>query len=144
MSNPNEAVVRRWFEEVWGCRLEATVRELLTEESVLHGKEGPVIGPEPWIERMYRPLLAAFPDLQVVIEELMSEGAQVAVRWCATGTHTGDGLGIPASGERVTFRGMGWIRLCGGKLAEGWDFWDQGGLLLSLRGGAHPNEVPVS
>jgi predicted ester cyclase len=48
------------------------------------------------------------------------DGDQVVVRWRATGTHTGEGLGIPATGRTGAFCGMTWVRVEAGQLVEGW------------------------
>ncbi len=61
-----------------------------------------------------------FPDLHIEIEATLSQADQVVVRWTATATHTGDGLGMPATGEAITFQGMTWIRVRDGKMIEGW------------------------
>jgi predicted ester cyclase len=41
--------------------------------------------------------LPAFPDLRIAVEGTVAEGDEVVVRWSATGTHLGDGLGFPAT-----------------------------------------------
>lgn len=120
MSTDNLAIVTRWFEEVWNGRKPETVDELLSPESVCHADEGPIYGVEEFKARMHAPFLLAFPDLRVAVEAAMSQGDQVAVRWAATGTHLGDGLGCPPSGQRAEFRGITWIRLGDGRLVEGW------------------------
>lgn len=57
-------------------------------------------------------------------------------------THGGDGLGFPATGREVSFRGMTWVRYSGGKMVEGRDCWDQAGLIQSLRGlDSHQDEL---
>jgi steroid delta-isomerase-like uncharacterized protein len=113
-------VARRWFEEVWNQRRAETIDELLTPESVCHAEEGPIRGRDEFRERMYAPLLAAFPDIGVTIEDTLVEGSQVVVRWTASGTHAGNGLGIGPTGKVVSFRGITWLRILGGKLVEGW------------------------
>jgi predicted ester cyclase len=54
-------------------------------------------------------LLDAFPDIQVEVEATSADGNHVVVRWRARGTHLGAGLGLPATGGRVDFRGMTWL-----------------------------------
>jgi steroid delta-isomerase-like uncharacterized protein len=135
MSAGSAALARRWMDEVWNQRRAETVHELLTAESVGHTEAGDLTGPGPFLARVHGPLLAAFPDLNVHIEDALEQGEQVVVRWLATGTHRGDSLGCPATGRPVRFRGMTWLRCRGGKLIEGWDCWNQGGLMEQLRAG---------
>src|SRR5258705_212282 len=132
MATEGDRVVRRWFEEVWNQRRAATVDELLTAASVCHTADGPVTGPAEVRARLYQPLLGAFPDLRVTVEDVIAEGDRVAVRWAASGTHTGHGLGFGPSGRAVTFRGMTWVRVQGGKLVEGWQWSDIPEVVRSL------------
>ena len=134
MSQQNEALVRRWFEEVWNQRRDATIDELVTPESVCFADEGPIRGPEEFRERMYRPFLAAFPDLRVEVEALIAQGDSVAVRWVATGTHHGEGLGCPPTRRPVTFRGMTWVEVRDGKLRDGWQTSDIPAVVRGLAG----------
>jgi predicted ester cyclase len=120
MSQGNIAVIRRWFEEVWNQGREETIGELLDGESVCYTDDGPIRGPDEFRERMYAPLHAAFPGLRVEIEAIVADGDVVVVRWGATGTHRGEGLGFAATHRDATFRGMTWVRIVDGTLREGW------------------------
>jgi predicted ester cyclase len=120
MTQDSRAVVQRWFEEVWNQRLDRTIDELVTRDSVCFTDQGPVRGPEEFRERQYRPFVAAFPDLRVELEATLSEGDQVVVRWTATGRHDGEGLGFPPTQETVLFRGITWVHVREGKMLEGW------------------------
>ena len=46
----------------------------------------------------------------------------VVVRNTATGTHTGDLMGIPPTGKQINARGLDFIRMSGGKATEIWHF----------------------
>jgi steroid delta-isomerase-like uncharacterized protein len=132
MGSPNAELARRWFEEVWNQRRTATIDELLTEDSVGHTESGDVPGVEAF-KRLHADFLAAFPDLRLEVEAVVADGDDVVVRWRATGRHAGDGLGVKATHEPVTFRGMTWHRYEGGKLVEGWDAWNHSALVGRLR-----------
>lgn len=133
MSHSNVALAHRWFEEVWNQRRLSTALELLTEKSVCRADLGDLVGPQDFITRRYEPFVSAFPDLRVEIEGTVSEGEQVVVRWIASATHTGEGLGFPPTGRKVRFPGMTWIRFENGKMMEGQDGWNIDGLLASLK-----------
>jgi predicted ester cyclase len=120
MASENVALARRWFEEVWNQRQEQLIEELMTPQSVCYADDGPMTGPAEFKARQYTPFLAAFPDLRVHVEDAIGQGDQVVVRWTATGTHSGDGLGFAATHRPVAFRGLSWIRVRDGKFHEGW------------------------
>lgn len=132
MIEKNRALALRWMEEVWNQRRDDTIQELLHEKVVGHMEGTEVRSPVEF--RLIRDsLLAAFPDMKLVVEDTLADRDAVAVRWYVTGTHRGDLLDIPASGRSVEFRGMNWIKFKDGQIIEGWDSWNLGGLLQSLR-----------
>jgi steroid delta-isomerase-like uncharacterized protein len=133
MGTKEVELARRWFEEVWNQRRTDTIDELLTDESLGHLAYGTLRGRDEFKKQVHTPYLSAFPDLRLTVEETLNVGDQVVVRWAATGTHRGDGLGFPASGRTVSFRGMTWMRFSGSKMVEAWDGWNQGGLIQALR-----------
>jgi steroid delta-isomerase-like uncharacterized protein len=133
MENENIRLARRWFEEVWNQRRTDTIDELLTDESVCQSESGILRGPQEFKDQNHAVFLSAFPDMRITVEAIVGEGDDVVVRWVVTGTHAGDSLGFPATGRKVCFRGMTWIRFSGGKMVEGWDCWNQTGLIQSLR-----------
>jgi steroid delta-isomerase-like uncharacterized protein len=137
MSTPQEnaRLARRWFDEVWNQGREETVRELLLPDSIGHLEHGDVVGPEAFLG-VHAEFLKAFPDLWVTVEETVAEGDNVVVRWSASGTHAGDGLGCKATNKPVQFRGLTWMRVRGDKLVEGWDAWNAGALMQQLGGTA--------
>jgi predicted ester cyclase len=61
--------------------------------------------------------LGAFPDARVTVEDQIAEGEMVVTRWTATGTHTGELLGIPPTGRRIEISGMTINRFSGSRIA---------------------------
>ena len=111
----------------------------MADDCVGQSEGGRIVGRQQWKEQVYRPFLAALPDLQLTVEGTVCEGDQVVVRWIAIGTHSGDGFGFDASNRRVRFRGMTWLRFANGQIVEGADSWNQSGLMATLGAGALPS-----
>ena len=63
--------------------------------------------------------LSAFSDFQHTIEDQITEGDKVATRLTASGVHTGDFLGVPPTGKRVTMTGIAIRRIVDGKVDRG-------------------------
>jgi steroid delta-isomerase-like uncharacterized protein len=123
----------RWFHEVWNEHRTDIVHELVLADSIAHTDQGDLAGPQAFLT-FHAAMVQALPDLRVTVEELIEDGDRVAVRWRATGTHTGKFRGRPATGKPLTFRGTTWIRYRDGKMAEGWDCWDASGVTRQLTG----------
>ena len=83
-------------------------------------------------------LLKPSPDIRFVGAGLVparttADGDHVVVRWRVRGTHLGPGLGMPTTGRQVEVRGMTWLTFKNGVIVEGWDSWNLGRLLESLK-----------
>ena len=134
MAEREVRLVRRWFEEVWNQRRPDAMDELLETNAPVYGVGGAndvAYGPAGF-RPAYEQLLGAFPDIHFTVEDAISEGDLVALRWTATATHTGDHLGMPASGKPVTITGMVFARSRNGKMVEGWNNWDMLGLMHAI------------
>jgi predicted ester cyclase len=94
-------------------------------DSVLDGPEG--------FKTVHRAFCGAFPDLHVDIEDILTEGDRVAVRWRVSMTHLGDHLGFPASGKKETLDGSSFLIVKGNQVMEGWNQMDLGALMQKLQ-----------
>jgi steroid delta-isomerase-like uncharacterized protein len=127
-------LARRWFEELWNDRREAIIDEMLHPDGVCHADQGELRGIECFRLQQYRPLVGAFPNLHVTIDDLLENGQQVVVRWSAKGTHLGPDLGFPPTGQSAQMHGMTWMRFEDGRLIEGWQTSNLPATLQSLKG----------
>jgi steroid delta-isomerase-like uncharacterized protein len=130
----NVQLMRRWFKEVWNEGRTQTIHDLLAPDSIAIGQldDGQELrGPAdfvPFVER----IRGAFPDINMVVEDAFGAGDKVVVRWSGTMTHCGDHLGMPASGKKVRLTGITIARIRDNKVIEGWDSWDQLGMLKQI------------
>ena len=77
-------------------------------------------------------LLAAFPDFQYTLEEVIAEGDYVVQRVTGAGTMKGEMMGMPPNGKKATWSEIHIVRLANGKVAEHWGVVDQMGMLTQL------------
>jgi steroid delta-isomerase-like uncharacterized protein len=71
--------------------------------------------------RFWAGFFAALPDLTATMEDLVASGDRVVGRFVYRGTHLGDFMGIPASGQPVEMRSIDIWRVADGMFAEHWD-----------------------
>jgi steroid delta-isomerase-like uncharacterized protein len=135
MSEQNKALAKRWFEEVWNQGKESTIDELFNSQGKVYGfpePESVLIGPEGF-KTIHRAFRNAFGNLHIVLDELIAEGDRVAIRWTCNGTHSGDGLGFPATGKKVVIPGSSFIICRNGQITEGRNFMDLTKMTLGLQ-----------
>lgn len=133
MSAANKALARRLVDEAFNAgRLDVT-DELVASDYVGHDPSLPedVHGPAG-VRELIAGYRAAFPDIQVTIEDQIADGDRVVTRWRATGTHKGELMGMPATGKQATVMGITIDRIADGRIAESWDNWDTLGLMQQL------------
>ena len=133
MSSQNSELIRRWFEQVWNQgRLEA-IDQMSHPHTRGYGQaeHGRQIDMNEF-KQLWHNLRAAFPDIRVTIHDTVEQGDKVAARWTANMTHQGNFLGFAASGRAASITGISFQRIEDGKIIEGWDNWDQLGLLVQI------------
>jgi steroid delta-isomerase-like uncharacterized protein len=133
MSEENKALARRIVDEVLSQGNLDVAEEIYAPNYVAHDPANPVeiSGPEgiKQFVSMYR---SAFPDLHETIEDQIAEGDKVVTRWTGRGTHQGELLGIPPTGNRVTAEGISIDRISGGRVEESWFQYDALGMMQQL------------
>ena len=130
----NIQLLRRWFREVWNERRLQTVHELMADGAVAKGQSvgrADIIGQAEFVA-FAESIHSAFSDMNMIIEDAFGSADKVVVRWSGTMTHSGDGLGLPATGKTVRLAGTTIARIENGKVVEGWDSWDQLGMLTQI------------
>jgi hypothetical protein len=80
----NEAIVRRFFEELWNEGDLRVADELVAPDHVHHVGGEELRGPDG-AKGVVTGLQTAFPDLRFEIDDVISDGDQAAVRWTASG-----------------------------------------------------------
>ena len=129
-----KAAARRVLEEIFPSNDEAALREVVTEDFVNH-EAPPGVPPGPDSVIFYMQLLdRAFSDQRWDIEKVISEGDTVAIYCRHSGRHTGDFLGLPATGRAFDYRQMHLIRMRGDRGAEHWAVRDDAALHQQLTG----------
>ena len=75
-----------------------------------------------------------FSDFRTEILDIFAEGSMVAARVLFEGRHTGECMGVPATGRLIRFEALENFRVDGGKIVESWGYWPDLEILQKLRG----------
>ena len=129
----NKRLVRRFYKEVYGDWNMSLVDEMVSPRFVSHDwPEGSPSGPEGF-GAFYSAIRNALPNARYEVDDVISEGDKVVVRWRLLGTHLGDFRGIAPTGRAIVLKGIAIYRVDDNKLMERWVVTDLYGLLQEIR-----------
>lgn len=133
MTTDLNTLVRRIPEEIFNNANADAADELFLPNYVDHRTVPPGFPRGSALPKaMSRMLRSAFPDLHMTIEDVLVDGDRAAIRLTVRGTHTGDFMGHPPTGRRVTWTETHIVRCERGKVAEHWVNLDELGRLQQL------------
>lgn len=124
MAEDPKTVVRRVIDEVWNRRNAAAAEELIADDVVWHHNTlGERKGRAAFLE-VVNELRSAFPDTNIAVQALASDGDRVMCHFVATGTHQGAYRGVGPSGKAASWSGTVVDRVVDGRIVERWTFAD--------------------
>jgi steroid delta-isomerase-like uncharacterized protein len=129
----------RLFDHISRGDLDA-VDALLAPGYTGHGAGGQTLD-SAGLRGMLDAFRTGFPDMQVRALDVLVDGDRVAWRVDGEGTHTGEFLGMPATGQRVRFGGVDLAVVRDGRITEHWSGEDLAGVLMQI--GALPAPAPA-
>jgi steroid delta-isomerase-like uncharacterized protein len=132
MSDQNITAVRRLTQEGFVGGEADVVDELVAEDCIDHdpmpgqgqGREGQ--------RHTCQMVIRGLSDRSTLRDDYLAAGDMVVENWIFEGTHTGNFLGVPASGKKLHVRGIEIWRLAGGKIVERWGVVDAAGVMEQL------------
>lgn len=127
----NKTITRRLVNPI-NTDNEAAFLDVLVPDVVDHySLPGLPPGREGW--NMNRKILrTAFPDAHWHEDAIVAEGDLVVGRYTLRGTHQGEFLGIPATGNSIMVSNIHIMRIADGKIVEHWGHGDDMGMMRQL------------
>ena len=136
----NKELARKMF-EAWGKGDFETYKELLAPDYANYypSRSTTPMSQEETIE-IRKMLQKAFPDISWSIEELIATEDKVIIRFIERGTHEGEFMGIPATGNKYETSGISIRCIENGKVVEEREELDKLGLYQQLGMELKPKE----
>jgi len=129
MSEENKAIAQRWNRIFEGQASEA---DAIIAPNIVYHDAPPGIPPGPEGVKVWPAPFSAFAGMRVGEEFFIAEGDIVVGRFVAKGTHTGEFMGIPATGKQVSISGVNIFRIANGKAVEHWGNQDDMAMMQQL------------
>lgn len=131
----NRNLLHRYIAEVWGAGDPEAVLRFAAETFKRHtSPRSAPLDRAAQIERL-KGIRAAFPDITIEVEDVVSEADKLVFRSTMRGTHQGEFLGIAPTGREVVVGLLDLVRIEDGRFAEQWGGPDMLDLLRQLGGG---------
>jgi steroid delta-isomerase-like uncharacterized protein len=121
----NKAIVRRFIEEVQNNGDWDAYDELNAPDFVNLSAPPGIPADREGGKAFLQAFAAAYPDLHIVVDDMVAEGDMVVTKKTMTGTNTGEFAGIPATGRPVTLQYVDFLRIRDGRIVEHWLCMDQ-------------------
>jgi steroid delta-isomerase-like uncharacterized protein len=134
----NIALVKRHY-EAWNSGDVEALREIFSPDYLYNTPAGKDESLEQMIE-LLKPQMEAFPDRIFSVEDMLAKGDKVVSRFIGRGTHEGEFMGIPATGNKFEITGIEIWRVENGKIVESWDAHDSLSLFQQLGMELKPKE----
>ena len=132
MSEQNKALVRKVMKEVWQNGNIAVIDDYYSNEYVSHSSQPGIPEGREGVKVFTGILQNAFSNDSLTIEDQMAEGDKVVTRWSSSSKHTGEFMGVPATGNQVQVTGIDVSRIAGGKIVESWGEADMIGMMQQI------------
>jgi steroid delta-isomerase-like uncharacterized protein len=132
MSDENIATVRRLTQEGFVGGKVDVVDDVVATDCVDHdpmpgqgqGREGQ--------RHTCAMVVGGLSNRSTLSDDFLAVGDTVVENWVFQGTHTGDFLGVPATGKQLQVRGIEIWRLADGQIVERWGVVDAAGVMEQL------------
>jgi steroid delta-isomerase-like uncharacterized protein len=133
MSPTNEAVVQRWWQDLWNRGDLSVADQIIAPSWTDHDPSSPWAPPGidgcKVLVSAYR---AVFPDIHFTIEKQVASATAVVSHWRCRGTHRGDVMGIAPTGKMIEVEGITILELAEGKIHRGTTIYDALGMMQQI------------
>lgn len=117
----NTEIVNRFFKEGYENKNYAEVMDLVADDYIDHSPAGARSNAQA--VEILKIVAGMFSDLSIKMLDIFAENDLVATRVLYNGVHSGECMGIPATGKRISFEALENFKVVNGKIVESWGYW---------------------
>jgi steroid delta-isomerase-like uncharacterized protein len=131
-----KALTQSFIDEISsGTDIDAAVDRYLAEDFVEHEDVPGMDNTRETPRVLFKMMHAAFPDFHIDVQDLIEDGDKVAARFTMGGTHSGEFMGMPASGNVVTIDVIDIFQFRGDQAVAHWGLMDTPGMMEQMGAG---------
>ena len=118
----NKEVVELLYTMVFRGHDFSRLDEIMRDDYIQHNED--VAGGKEGFRQFFEQTFKSIPDFSYTMKKIVADGDIVMMYSSTTGTHTGEWIGNPATGNKLNFDVVDIFRIQDGKIAEHWDVAD--------------------
>jgi steroid delta-isomerase-like uncharacterized protein len=123
-------IARKFVADVFSGQNAERARDYFTSDIVWHGGALGTVNGMDTIVPILGGFIGALDDVDAEVQDVIASQDLVALRLVVTAVHTGNLLGVPASGNRIRWDAVDIYRINDdGKISEQWAFEDLAAIL---------------
>ena len=134
LSEEETAEVAQQYLNVWNTQDLSTFDTLAHPDVIHHWGQGPDTVGIDALKASTTAFFAAFPDMEMTFDLVLTDGDYVTILWTLTGTQTGPFFELEPTGVQATWSGINIYRVECGQVVESWSEADAIGLRAQLNG----------
>lgn len=133
MMTHHKALAQELYDSMRGdVDVDAMVDRIMAEDFVEHEAIPGMDATRETPRQLFKMMLAAFPDFRATVHELLQDGDKVVARVTFSGTHEGEFMGVPASGNRISWSAIDIIQFRDDKCVAHWGVMDMAGAMAQM------------
>lgn len=133
MSTQNEAIVQRWWQELWNGGDLAVADEIVAPDFTDHDPASLWVPPGiDGCKTLVTGYRTVFPDIHFTIEQQVAAENTVVSHWRCRGTHRGELMGTAPTGKEIDVEGISILHLENGKIRHQTTIWDALGMMQQI------------
>ena len=120
-----------------GVDVDAMIDRFMAEDFVEHEAIPGMDNTRETPRQLFTMMLAAFPDFRATVHDILQDGDKVVARVTFSGTHQGEFMGVPASGNQVQWDAIDIIQYRDDKAVAHWGVMDMAAAMAQMGAPAH-------
>lgn len=120
MASTNEAIVRRWFNDIFGNGNMEALEDVVAEDIQIHNAGDVEVGGRESFRQWVLWYRSTFADSKWTFARLFEGDDKVVARYRSTSTYKGGFVNIPSSDQQITETGIIVFRIMDSKVSEIW------------------------
>ena len=118
----NKEVVELLYNMVFRGHDFSRLDEIMRDDYIQHNED--VAGGKEGFKQFFEQTFKSIPDFSYTMKKIVADGDIVMMYSTTTGTHTGEWVGNPGTGNKLNFEVVDIFRIQDGKITEHWDVAD--------------------